>query len=772
MANEGINVIGNPNNKSTNTFNYGDTTTIENQINALNRLRADEQDFEENLNRLKVSNAEKLRVAELQKVKALTDAYMSQFEKLLRQQQADAETRKKEEIDSLFEQGKISKEERDKQWEEEKKKIKDEANLRLKQEREVNKSLLIDEDNRRKKEVKDKEKAQKEEIKRLVTLANNRKKSKEDELAYEEAIGELYEKRKIVDKDGVERYETEAEARERANKAMADAELQALKDNRQAMFDKSYEKLMSLAKKLDSDIENIAGYKSKIDTRLYGSSRRKGILDGSYWTAINTTLTGFAGLNPIVKQSNVTDKVVTMIDQGIAFNVEQRAGLQELAGKIATTFNATNATLLRLVRIQQQDTTAGRLGMEAALNAFLNNMYETTEYMSSIANAIKGNIEEAMSLMTGEAAVSFEYQVQKWLGSLYSVGMSDSAVSNIGSTLGKIAAGQLEGLTSGGASNLLIMAANSANIPISSIMNEGLNADTTNALLNAMVEYLAKIYAETGNSRVVQQQFANVFGLTASDLRAVANLAPSIKNVSLSNLSYNSAMSQLNNMAWSAISRTSAGELMNNMINNIQYGMATSIAANPILQATWAMSNMLDDLVGGIPIPMISVLGNTVDLHTTVADLMKVGALSGGILSALGKAVIGMGKGAAGLLTSGMNPMLGALGIYSKDRLQTVTRGSGQGLVATSGKNVSESGSITAGNTSGSDVQQKTMTEANDDSNNKLATASDESEDVKLSEVNDNVVNIYKLLSDVVDGTSSLRVKIYETLSTTQGTGI
>ena len=143
--------------------------------------------------------------------------------------------------------------------------------------------------------------------------------------------------------------------------------------------------------------------------------------------------------------------------------------------------------------------------------------------------------------------------------------MSETAVGNIGNTLGKIAAGQLEGLTSGGASNLLIMAANSANIPISSLMSEGLNANTTNELLNAMVEYLAKIYNEAGNSKVIQQQFADNFGLTASDLKAVANLAPSIRSVSTNGLTYNTAMNQLNSMTWSAISRTSTGEMMTNL---------------------------------------------------------------------------------------------------------------------------------------------------------------------------------------------------------------
>lgn len=128
---------------------------------------------------------------------------------------------------------------------------------------------------------------------------------------------------------------------------------------------------------------------------------------------MSTDITGIAGISPLIKQSALAERVNQMVGQGIAFNVEQRAVIQELSGKIATTFDAANGTLLRLVRIQQQDTTAGRLGMESALTAFLNNMYETTEYMNSIATSIKGSLEEAMSLMTGENALSFEYQVQK-----------------------------------------------------------------------------------------------------------------------------------------------------------------------------------------------------------------------------------------------------------------------------------------------------------------------------------------------------------------------
>ncbi len=766
MINQGVNVIGNPN-KQNSTDNFGTTSSLTAQIDALNRLRANERGFEEELNRLKVKNAEFLERMQLDQINELTNAYMNQYEQLLAKQLEDAKKKKEEEINALWEIGEISREEADKRFEEEKRNLEELATWRIKKEREANRAIAIDEEKRRKKEAKDREKTLESDAKSIAKLYKtfDRPRSIEELEELEETRKELYEKRKIVDAEGIERYETDAEATARAEETIAKAEAEAEKQERRALQDT----VMGLVKQLNSTIETVAGYKSVIDTRLHGSKQKN--LFGSYWELMSANITSFSGASVLVKQSKITERVASMVEQGIAFNVEQRAGLQELASKIATTFDATNGTLLRLVRIQQQDTTAGRLGMEAALNEFLNNMYETTEYMGQIANGIKSNIEEAMSMMTGEAAVSFEYQVQKWLGSLYSVGMSDTAVSNIGNTLGQIAAGQLEGLTSGGASNLLIMAANSANIPISSIMSEGLNANTTNELLNAMVEYLAKIYNESKGSKVVQQQFANVFGLTASDLKAVANLAPSISSINSNGITYNSAMKNLNSMTWTAIGRTSVGEMMTNLWENLNYTTAAGIANNPVLYATWRVSNMLDELVGGIPIPMISVMGNTVDLHTTVADLMKVASVGGGILSGMGKILAGLVKGAIGL-GSGMHPLLGAMGIYNTDQIKTVTRGDGSRLSTAGGASVSESGSMTVGNSDGNDVKEKTMSDANDDNKSQLATASDESEEVKLSEVNDNIISIYKLLNDVVDGTSSLRVKIYETVSTTQGNGI
>ena len=267
-------------------------------------------------------------------------------------------------------------------------------------------------------------KAEKDRIKAQVEAEAAAKKKSIDELAaYEKKRKEKDLQKELKDAKKREAAEKEAEKREQVDTIFGKGNtikdrIDAAKDLFQPDEDGKNNGMKALmgaisdmAKQLETQMDEIASKKSAIDTRLQGSSNDKRY--GSYWDQMTRDITGFAGISPLIKQSAVADRVADMVGKGIAFNVEQRATLDIVKDKIATTFEATNGTLLRLVRIQQQDTTAARLGMESALTAFLNNMYSTTEYMSTLATSVKSNLEEAMSLMTGENALSFEYQIQK-----------------------------------------------------------------------------------------------------------------------------------------------------------------------------------------------------------------------------------------------------------------------------------------------------------------------------------------------------------------------
>jgi hypothetical protein len=518
-----------------------------------------------------------------------------------------------------------------------------------------------------------------------------------------------------------------------------------------------YNALAGFAKQLESTATDVAEAQSEIDTRLQGSKNDKSVF-GSYWSRMSTHITGNIGISPFLKQADAVTNLKTLVGKGIAFNVEQRAFLDTISEKIATTFEATDASLLKLVRIQQADSTAARLGMESALTAFLNNMYETTEYMTEAADSIRASIYEASALMTAEEATDFEYQVQKWMGSLYSVGFQNT--QGLSDALGKLAAGDIGGVTDGGFGNLLVMAANKANLSIAEILQDGLNDDETNALMHAMVEYLSGIYNETKDNKVVAQQFANVYGLTASDLKAAANLASSTTNVYKNNLNYGGMLGQLTDMANSMGSRTAMGTMVQNVFENLKYSTAASIGNDPVLYSTYMIASMLDDTVGGIAIPTIGAfaMGNGVeiDLETTIADIMRTGAMAGGLLGGIGKMIGGIAKGSGGGFSG--SGMLKAFGVnLDSSSAATLVRGDGAGLAVTSsGMDTSYSGYL--GNEDGNAVKDKMLTDAKDEANQQAIQALEEAQEIGLANVDEHVVQIYRILEDVITGSRNLHV--------------
>lgn len=510
-----------------------------------------------------------------------------------------------------------------------------------------------------------------------------------------------------------------------------------------------------LATQLGKKIDNIAGYKGAIDTRLQGSGNDKFM--GSYWDQLVRDMTSVGAVNPFFKQETFAKNIEDLVKRGISFDLKQRAFLMTIQDKIANTFNVADGTLLRLVRIQQQDSTAGRLGMETALNSFLNEMYETSEYLTDVAKSVRSSLEEMQALMEGAEAAEVEYQVQKWLGSLYSVGMSQSATQGIADALGKIAAGQIEGLTSGGAGNLLIMAANDAGLSIADILTDGLDSKDTNKLLQAAVNYLAELSESAADNKVVQQQLAGVFGVKASDLRAATNLVlpGTTKDIYGNNMTYGNMISQLSKMAGSMGSRTSMAEMMTNFWENGQYTLAGSMASNPVSYFIYKMAKVVDDAAGGIDLPFLNVMGSGVDLNTTVSDLMRVAAVGDGILRSLGPLVSGLGSSFSG------RAMLNKLGIENSSGLATVTRGgSGGGNIGAAGGTTSESGGAFAGNSSGSDVKDSTIQESEDSKKQQMIEAKEEEEANKVDVLNQTVLQIYEILNDVANGDKSFKVKV------------
>lgn len=517
----------------------------------------------------------------------------------------------------------------------------------------------------------------------------------------------------------------------------------------ETVLSKATSALASFARSLEDAVEQIGSYTTAWDTRLHGST----LTNHSTLTAL---VKNAVGVSPWIKQSDVMAKLDDAIDQGINYNVAERAYLDTLSDSIATTFDAFSTTMNQIIRVQQADSTAERLGMEASMTEYLNATFQNTEYLSDEFDSVTSALYEATSLMASDESIGFEYQVQKWLGALYSVGMDGSSISSIATAIGQLASGDLSG-TDSGAGKLLVMAASNAGLDYSKMISDGFDDSEINSLMQSMVDYLETIASD---NKVVQTKMASIFGLKTSDVAAVTNLTDStISNIYNTGSSYSagSANSELLKMMGTIGLRTDMATAISNLKDNFIYTLEAGIAENPALYATYVLANTLQDATGGISIPAVSAAGFGVDLETTVAELMQVGVLGSSLLSGIGSMVNGLTQLGTGVLPSYL--MFEAL---SSD---TTKLGSGLSSSVGISNGNSELNTTYVGNSSGSDVISSVEATAQD---NKVEAASsvdteDEKTTTDLYDINSQLLD---LLTEIVNGNQTLSVKLESSLLT------
>lgn len=323
-------------------------------------------------------------------------------------------------------------------------------------------------------------------------------------------------------------------------------------------------------------------YLGKIDSRLQSSM----VLDPGeagfgIYKKINADLLQRFVASPFVSQKDLMQSISQFVDNGVAWNIEQRALIATLSDKMVTTFNALEASLTRLIRIQGADLTMPAMGAEAQLTKFLNKNFEDTSYLNSLYDTVNGAVLDASAQLNYEGAIGFNYAVQKWLGSLYSVGMSESGVQTIAQGLNYLATGNAEALAGNSSlQNLLALSATNAGLNYADLLSTGLNADKTDMLLESMVRYLQGIYSNIGNN-VVKSAWSNISGLGVSDLRAISNLSQTeIANIAGSDISYSNAINEFKYQLSRVEERTSSAEYATNLIDNILINLGNTVLGN------------------------------------------------------------------------------------------------------------------------------------------------------------------------------------------------
>ena len=137
--------------------------------------------------------------------------------------------------------------------------------------------------------------------------------------------------------------------------------------------------------------------------------------------------------------------------------------------------------------------------------------------------------------------------------------------------------------------------------------------------------------------------------LFRSDLVAVAQMdQATINTINKDLLTYGGMYTELRNQFSKLPSRMGIANILENLFDNLTFQTGMSIASNPASFALWKITDMVQSVTGGIPIPFINVVGSGVDLEATVEQLMKLGIVGVTTLGNIGKIIGGLssiGKG-------------------------------------------------------------------------------------------------------------------------------
>ena len=394
------------------------------------------------------------------------------------------------------------------------------------------------------------------------------KKSHDEELDFQKKLHD--EKLKQLKEEGKVNEQIQAQLQDKINN---------LKENSGAVVTNAIASVTSsITQQLDSSINNYINKVQSMRAHLVGSGRTfEGLTDN-----LNNALT----VTGLVSQQRVFNNLSEYLRSGIVYNVEQRAFLRTIADDINLVFDNWTDSMNQLVRIQGSDSTANRLALEYSLQGFLNENYKTSEYIVKSFSSVSESLLTAQSTMSAQNAMAFEGVVQSWLGSMYSSGMNAGTVNSLASAINALGSGDISNLGSG-ISNLVLMGAARAGLDYGALLNNGLDANTTDKLLASITSYLQEMGANQSN--VVRSQLGNLFGVNITDLISAANM----HNVS-SGVSTDINSTLLADFA----GFTPWSKRFDNMLNNFMFSWGTNIASSPLAYGSYQVEKILSGVLG------------------------------------------------------------------------------------------------------------------------------------------------------------------------------
>ena len=383
-------------------------------------------------------------------------------------------------------------------------------------------------------------------------------------------------------------------------------------NQRQKETIKTYKEFTSNLKNLsglfDGVTKSVQSYVDSLESVAYH-------LSGSDRTQrdLTKTLTKALGGNGIVSMQSTYNNLASLVKQGITFNVEQRAFLKTVADDISSSFNSYVSTLNNLTKLYGEDVTGRGLAIEASMKEYLNQSFKNSEYLVNSFSAVVNSLYEAQSWMSASNAMGLNATVQKWLGSFESVGGSTGTVSNIANALGLLGSGNISSLSGSSMQNLLLMGANRAGLSYSDLLINGLNANNANQLMSGVMSFMASL--GDGNA-VVRSEYARIFGLQVSDIRAAGDAAlkeASVVSTEISTNIYDTLLGKLSDY----LPGTKA---LDNFVENILFTGAMNLGNNQVLYGTYKAAGAVSNLINSFGLSS-NIVGAGINTAAAIAQL-------------------------------------------------------------------------------------------------------------------------------------------------------
>lgn len=368
----------------------------------------------------------------------------------------------------------------------------------------------------------------------------------------------------------------------------------------------------AITKGIDEGIKVYSDYAIKVSTALSGTTK----------TYVQTVekLNSAIGSTGLAKMSSVLSEMNNLTTKGIIANVEQKSFLAAIKDGIVSTFDVADSTMLRLIKLQGEESTTNRLVMQASLRDYLNAQYENSQYIYENYKQVSDSLLEATSLLTSSLSLSLESTVQKWMGSLSSVGMSTNAINNLAQAIGYLGSGDLQGMSSSGVQKLVMMGASRAGLSYSDMLTGGVSAENAEALMAGMVRYLGSL---TGNN-VILSEYAKIFGISVSDIVAARNATEEVDSILGSQIAYTETALSKYLTQYNETLNQVPSVLYDALMDNMFFGMGINVASSRSNYGMYKVGGFLSSLGSDISKSgeaIVSTVGNVMNLAGMGAQL-------------------------------------------------------------------------------------------------------------------------------------------------------